>query len=284
MSESARWLWVRCLMDQRLHLLDRQRVLDLAEVGCALARCGVLLLIPEVALQVVGEPCPTCLGGLLSSNVGEAERADNDGGLRGEDQCGAGSRAGRGATPMVCRSPQVPVGDAHALGGDEVVRLDQVLPVTARFRDHPRGSLGCPACAGADDGGPITGWPPVELPTPIPGGQPVPSSARHCPAGPLPVPPPWFSHPGGRSDSSIPTPVPGTALGPHREPEVVRPRWGCCPADRLLHLLDPPAVRQAMIVGFAKARCGRLIFAANLTLRSRSVGLCVGCVAAGSTR
>lgn len=168
--------------------------------------------------------------------------------------------------------------------GQEFLELPSVmLPVAARFRDHSRGSLGCPACAGADAGGPITGWPPVELPTLIPGGQPVPSSARHCPAGPLPVPLPRFSHPASRSDSRIPTPVPGTALGPHREPEVVRPRRGCCPADRLLHLLNPPALRQAMVVGFAKARCGRLIFAANLTLRSGSVGLCVGCAAAGST-
>jgi hypothetical protein len=62
----------------------------------------------------------------------------------------------------------------------------------------------------------------------------------------------------------------------------VRPRWGCCPVDRLLHLLESPAVRQAMVVGFVTARRGRLIFAANLTPRGGSVGLCVGRVAAGS--
>ena len=225
MNGPARWLWVRCLMDQQLYLLDRQQVLDLAEVGCALARCGVLLLIPEVALYPAGQPCPTCLAGLQSSRCG-----------------------------------------------------------VARFRDHPRGSLVCPACAGAVDGGPLAGWPPVELPTRIPGGQPVPSPAQRRPMGPVPVPPPRFSHPAPahRSDPGIPTPVPDQALGPHREAESATLRWGCCPADRLLHLLDPRAVREATAVGWAKAHCGRLILAANLTLCGDSVGMCVGCVAAGS--
>jgi hypothetical protein len=281
-SGSAGGLCVRCLMDQRVHLLDRPRVLDLAEVGCALARCGVLLLIPEVTVHPVGQPCPTCLGGLLSSPVEEAERASGDGGpRRGADQHGAGSRAGLPAIPLVCGSPRLAGGDAGALGGDDDVRDDQVLPVAARFRDHPRGSLVCPACAGADDGGPIPGWPPVEMPTLIPGGQPVPSPARRCPTGPVPVPPPRFSHPGRHSGTQVV--VAGGAPGPHREPEVTRPRWGSCPADGQLHLLDPTAVREATVVGWAKADCGRLIFAVNLTLRSGSVGLCVGCVAAGST-
>ena len=189
-------------MDGRVHLLDRQNVLDFAEVGCALARCGVLLLIPEVALHPAGQPCPTCLGGgLLSSTVDQAERAHDDGEPRG----GAGSRAGLPAIPLVCRSPQVVGGDAHALGGDEVVPVELVATVAAVISDHPRGAPVCPACAGADDGGPSPGWPPVELPTRIPGGQPVPSPARHRPMGPVPVPPPRFSHPAPahRSDPGI---------------------------------------------------------------------------------
>lgn len=73
----------------------------------------------------------------------------------------------------------------------------------------------------------------------------------------FPVPPPRFSHPGRRSGARIPVPVPGGPPGPHHGPEVVRPRWGCCPADRLLHLLDPTAVHEAVAVGWAQARCTR---------------------------
>jgi hypothetical protein len=98
----------------------------------------------------------------------------------------------------------------------------------------------------------------------------------------FPVPPPRFSHPGRRSGARILVPVPGGPPGPHHGPEVVPPRWGCCPADRLLHLLDPTAVREAVAVGWAQARCGRLIFAADLTLRGTSMGLCMGCLAASS--
>jgi hypothetical protein len=64
---------------------------------------------------------------------------------------------------------------------------------------------------------------------------------------------------------------------------MVHPRWGYCPADRLLHLLDSIAVPEAPAVGWAQTRCGRLIFAVNLTLRGESVGWCAGCLAA-STR
>ena len=54
-------VWVRCLMDDRLHLLDRRCVPDMAEFGCTLARCRVLLTIEELALPAVGPACPTCL-------------------------------------------------------------------------------------------------------------------------------------------------------------------------------------------------------------------------------
>ena len=273
MSGSAGWLWVRCLMDQRLHLLDRQSVLDIAEIGCALARCGVLLLIPEVALHPAGEPCPACLGGLLPSNADETELAGNDGGPHPR------------VTPLMCRSQQVAGGDAHAVGRDDDVRVAPVPTVAAVFLAHLCGALVCPACAGADDGGPISGWPLVELPQPhlAPGGQPVPPPARHCPVGPVQVPPPRFSHPGRHCGAGSPAVLPGGASGPQCEPEVTRPRWGSCPADGQLHLLDPTAVREATVVGWAKAHCGRLIFAANFTLRGESRGLCVSCVAAGST-
>jgi hypothetical protein len=48
-------------MDDRLHLLDRRCVPDMAEFGCTLARCRVLLTIEELALPAVGPACPTCL-------------------------------------------------------------------------------------------------------------------------------------------------------------------------------------------------------------------------------
>jgi hypothetical protein len=78
-------------------------------------------------------------------------------------------------------------------------RTAGVLPTVAvQDSDRPCGSLACPACAGTDDGDPLSGWPPVELPpTPLaPGGQPVPSSWSGDPNAeprcqiPLPVAPP----------------------------------------------------------------------------------------------
>jgi hypothetical protein len=153
-------------------------------------------------------------------------------------------------------------------------QLGDVVPtVAAPLSDRPSGSLACPLSVGiVTGGGPISGWPPVQLPpTPTaPGGQPVFSSAEGCPAQALPAPPPRFTHPGRRSTGGIPVPVPGDQLGSPRAAPVARPRWGCCPADRLLHLLDPTAVREALAVGWAQARCGRLIFAADLTLRATS--------------
>jgi hypothetical protein len=157
-------------------------------------------------------------------------------------------------------------------------------PVAARFSDRPHGSLACPQCAErAESGDPIVGWPLVEPPTSVaPGGQPVPSAAQQCPAEELWVPPPRFSHPGRRSGAGVPVPDPDGPSGAHHGPEVARPRWGCCPADRLLYLLDPAAVWEA-VVGWAPARCGRLIVATDLTLRGESVGWCGGCLAARST-
>jgi hypothetical protein len=65
-------------------------------------------------------------------------------------------------------------------------------PVAARFSDRPRGSLVCPLCVERTTGsGPISGWPPVELPpTPVaPGGQPdpPPAEARRTVSVPGPV-------------------------------------------------------------------------------------------------
>lgn len=155
-------------------------------------------------------------------------------------------------SPLDCR--------AHLRAGEPppgvlTARCGGVLPtVGVQYSDRPSGSLVCPVCADIADGGdPIAGWPPVELPlSPLaPGGQPVPSHARETPvrSGALPAPrrcspswAPWW--PGW-----------GTAAA-----EVAWPRWGCRPADRRLHLLDPTAVRQARAVGGAQALCGRLTF------------------------
>ena len=149
-------------------------------------------------------------------------------------------------------------------------------PVAAQFSDRPSGSLVCPACADiAGTGGPSAGWPLVEV-HPTPGGQPDPS-----PAEALVVLPPRFAHPGRHCAAGIPALLPGGQSDPGRGSEVVF-RWGCCPVNRLLHLLDSVAVREVAAVGWAKAACGRLIFAAGLTLRGDSVGMCVSCVAAGN--
>jgi hypothetical protein len=157
---------------------------------------------------------------------------------------------------------------------------DVVPTVAAPLSGRPSGSPACPLWVGIATGGPISGWPPVQLPpTPVaPGGQPVPCPAQRCPAEALPVPPPRLTHPGRRSSGGIPMPVPGGHLGSQQAAPVARPRWGCCPADRLLHLLplDPTAVREALTGGWAQARCGRLIFAADLTLRGTSAGVVPG--------
>ena len=178
---------------------------------------------------------------------------------------------------------------AHRLVGDPPgvlrARCGALLsPVTVHFSDRPHGSPVCAACTERTAGsGPSAGWPLVELPTFIPGGQPVPSPARWSAAEALAVPPPQFPHPRGSSAVGIPVPVFGDRPGPCREPEAAALGWGSCPAERQLHLLDPAAVAEAVVVGWAKARCGRLIFAANLTLRGGSVGMCVSCLTAGST-
>jgi hypothetical protein len=173
--------------------------------------------------------------------------------------------------------PDLPPGVLRACCG---ARLSPVTVV--RFSDRLSGSLVCPACAEHTDGsGPSAGWPLVEVP-PTPGGQPVPSPARQGAAEALAVPPPQFPHPRGSSAVGIPPPVFGDRPCPGPEPEAAALRWGSCPADRQLHLLDPAAVGEAVVVGWAKARCSRLIFAANLTLRGGSGGMCVSCLTAGS--
>jgi hypothetical protein len=141
-------------------------------------------------------------------------------------------------------------------------------PVTAQVSDRPCGSLVCPACA-EHAAGPIPGWPLVEVP-PTPGGQPVPSPARQGTAAAVAGPPPRFPPPGRHSAAGIPAPVLGDRPCPCREPEAAAPGWGSCPAERQLHLRDPAAIGEAAVVGWAKVRCGRLIFAANLTLRGGS--------------
>lgn len=63
---------------------------------------------------------------------------------------------------------------------------------------------------------------------------------------------------------------------------VVR-RWVRCVVDHHLHLLhmgDVATVRAGQTV---HAFCGRLVSLVGLTLSSESQGMCLSCVAAGST-
>ncbi|MBV9139310.1 MAG: hypothetical protein JO115_00020 [Pseudonocardiales bacterium] len=141
--------------------------------------------------------------------------------------------------------------------GVPTARCGEVVPTVAiQFSDRPCESLLCPACAGTDGGGPVSGSPP-ELP-PTPGGQPVPSCG-----------------------SATSRPVSGAQLGPVLAPRVARARWGRCPTDQRLHYLDLSAVREVAEVGWAQACCGRLIFVEGLTLRGGTAGLCVRCRDAG---
>jgi hypothetical protein len=59
-SSATRLMWVRCRLDEQLHLIHPRVVLRLAG-GCAVAVCGVLLVLPDVALRAAGTPCSTCL-------------------------------------------------------------------------------------------------------------------------------------------------------------------------------------------------------------------------------
>jgi hypothetical protein len=54
-------MWVRCRVDQRLHLLGARAVLDLAAMGCTVACCGALIVTPELVLRAGGTPCGQCL-------------------------------------------------------------------------------------------------------------------------------------------------------------------------------------------------------------------------------
>jgi hypothetical protein len=113
---------------------------------------------------------------------------------------------------------------ARALGTTSPGKAPEVLPtVAAQFSDRHPGSLAYPLCADiADTGGPIAGWPPVELsPTPVaPGGQPVPSPSQQCPAEASPAPPRRFSRPGSWSGNGAQAPAAGSPQ--HRA--LLRPR------------------------------------------------------------
>ena len=58
--DTTRVMWVRCRVDEQLHLINPRAALKLAG-GCAVALCGALLVIHDVALRGWGTPCPTCL-------------------------------------------------------------------------------------------------------------------------------------------------------------------------------------------------------------------------------
>ncbi|MBV8540603.1 MAG: hypothetical protein JO063_12570 [Pseudonocardiales bacterium] len=59
-SKVTRVVWVRCRVDEQLHLINPRATLRLAG-GCAVAVCGALLVLPDVALRTAGTPCSTCL-------------------------------------------------------------------------------------------------------------------------------------------------------------------------------------------------------------------------------
>ena len=58
--DTTRVMWVRCRVDDQLHLLNPRTALTLAG-GCAVALCGALLVIHDTALHGGGTPCLTCL-------------------------------------------------------------------------------------------------------------------------------------------------------------------------------------------------------------------------------
>jgi hypothetical protein len=57
----ARALWVRCPVDEQMHLLGARAVLELVALGCALAWCGALLTSQDLIPRAVGAPCLRCL-------------------------------------------------------------------------------------------------------------------------------------------------------------------------------------------------------------------------------
>lgn len=59
--EAVRAMWVRCRVDQHLHLLSARAVLDLAALGCAVACCGALLITPQLVVRAAGTACGQCL-------------------------------------------------------------------------------------------------------------------------------------------------------------------------------------------------------------------------------
>jgi hypothetical protein len=58
---TVRAMWVRCRVDQHLHLLGARAVLDLAALGFTVAYCGALLITPQLVVRGGGTACGQCL-------------------------------------------------------------------------------------------------------------------------------------------------------------------------------------------------------------------------------
>lgn len=103
----------------------------------------------------------------------------------------------------------------------------------------------------------------------------------------LRVPDPQFPSKGAAFRQPT-SPVPFPAATTPTEPEVQRPsaeqlRWGRCPDDGQLHLVQPGAVALAAASGYAQALCGHQIVAEGLTIDSVASGaLCMACVTAAT--
>lgn len=87
---------------------------------------------------------------------------------------------------------------------------------------------------------------------------------------------------GSRSPGcGCPTPNSATATTPvrARESGVGALRWGRCPNDGCLHLLQSAAVAAAITAGHTRALCGRPLSVEGLTLIHGSAGaLCMPCI------
>ncbi|MBV9012109.1 MAG: hypothetical protein JO272_08660 [Pseudonocardiales bacterium] len=58
---TVREMWVRCRVDQHLHLLSARAALELAAMGCTVACCGALIITQELVLGGGGTACGMCL-------------------------------------------------------------------------------------------------------------------------------------------------------------------------------------------------------------------------------
>lgn len=54
-------LWAHCPVTKQMHLLNLEAVRRLTVLGCAVAACGVVITIRDVASGDSGPSCPTCL-------------------------------------------------------------------------------------------------------------------------------------------------------------------------------------------------------------------------------